>query len=483
MVLEDKQALEQISDIILEEEVSLDTLLDSSNLVTCNPYKHVFYDFRHLPLEDLQAFKVSAKYDVLRFGVFILSVLRFFSNCRKKGQEDMEDWCFLSSSFYNKLCGINCFSRTMKLLEALGYIHIDRRYQVGRYSMCYRLSKKFKEKEWQIANFDAFTKEFCGLKRKFCDIWESFCQHLKKWEKLPKGQKMKTVADAALAKCADLELIQDEDTPKERRLAAEARFKKLEAEIQTQNERIIKRNAIREAKGWKPIPLKMPNVTIEDIEKIYQDCLDSFGDPSKNYIKFDSATGRMFALWVNLKSIWRKNLRSRGKKLFNVDIRCAQPCLLSCLYEDSEKDSAEKEKFIKFVRENDFYQTMADQSPKETKLSRDDAKIQTFVLMFARNRTMVREPIYKIFKKMFPVLASRIYGIKKVNYKDVAKKMQTTEADIMIYGVLPEADSRGIRVYPIHDSMLCAEEDIPAVQEMIIRHFESVTGFKPVLKV
>lgn len=429
---------------------------------------------------------LSCGYHDYKVSLFIIALLRIYHFAFSKLNDG--GWIYLSTCFYGQhIAGTNSLAKVMTLLSEKGLIYKNDSYSKGNYSRSYKLHEDLLNCEWEKADFCESVKAFTG---RSCntDTWARLQEHLSGWESLGDDNPIKKLGEYVEDILKSTTLIERDREPE---IIAEATRAQEEnvREHQEKVDFINFKNKIREAKGQRLLSIPKLETTVESIAAGYRATLNAFSNDAEKYVKFHldkngkSGTNRLYSNVTNLKSIWRPDLRIDGDELFNIDIRCSQPCLMSVLYGNSPADLREKELFIQFVTEKDFYGELAANAPPGVTLSRAEAKGQTFILMFAPNQTMSKQPLFKSFEMFFPILAAKIKEIKRNDYKKLSFILQCTESDIMVLGVMNELMERGIRALSIHDSILCKEQDIPVVKEIISRHFESVTGFKPVLKI
>lgn len=443
-----------------------------------------FFDFRLPDCDLLKDIKFSSGVEMFT-ALGILSAIKFFSKITPK------EWVQLHSQWLARIFS-HSFAASCRKLEEKGLIIRSQQYKVGEYSKSFKLGPALAGIKWKVANFKEEAKKLMPKCKFHRDYWESFILEIKESNQLPEDHPLKPLRNSILDLLQDVTFEWDENTEKE--ILEEAQKAQIKGEklVAEQNLAIIKKNKWRVEKGWKEQPLKWVETTVESIAEGYRDAINAFSYESEKYVKVHidkvrankvkPGTNRVFTNITNLKGTWRKNLRYKGQKMVNVDIRCAQPSMMSSVYGSSPAEQAEKQRFMQFMTDFDFYGELAARS-KGNKLTRDDAKKETFTLMFAKNYTMYQKNLYKVLEKEFPILASLIAGAKKDDYKNFAFILQSTEAEIMIKGVLSELLlEKSIPAFSIHDSIMCLPEHREIVEETIKRKFCDKLGFNPVLK-
>ncbi len=419
---------------------------------------------------------------------FVFAFIKYFSQIRKKNG----GFTSISIKFLRKICNFERPSVLFRFMEKQGWIIINRHFIRGKKSRQYKLSPQIESEDWEPMTYDEFLIRLQAVKpvKSKCrnNNWAKFHNSIVTWRDLPEEDEMREIGAQTEEYLKDLEIDNSDGGLEEeiKVLSAESQ-KENEIENKENNDRIIKKNKTRALRGWKERPLEELNTTQESIAWYYTDSIEGIADLSRHYAHFHSespygeGTWRLFTNLTNLKSEIRRRARYKKQKLVNCDISCAQVCLLSCFYNDSETHQKEKQKFIDFVLNYDFYTEIGKASA--IPLTRKQAKIQSFVLMFARISTCLRTPFFKTFESLFPLLTKEINLIKKPDYRRLAYFCQKNEASIVVKGCLLELCRKKIVAFSIHDSILCLPQDLDTVKECITRHFEAVTGFKPKLKV
>lgn len=119
---------------------------------------------------------------------------------------------------------------------------------------------------------------------------------------------------------------------------------------------------------------------------------------------------------------------------------------------------------------------------KDRPLRRKDVKRQFMVMLFANTATTSRMPIFDVAATEWPALADYILAAKKDCYQNLARDCQQLESRLMIDGAAGSllADS-SIPIVTIHDAILTTEAHVPAVEAAIIEEFSRL-GVTPKTK-
>jgi len=196
------------------------------------------------------------------------------------------------------------------------------------------------------------------------------------------------------------------------------------------------------------------------------------------YAVVDKRTGRFFHNIANLPRDVRQFLSYQGKKLVEVDVSCCQPLLLSSLYpKDDEAAESERKRYLEVI-DNDFYGFFA----KEAGMERDKVKNAIFTDVFF-DKVHEGRLLWLQFNFHFPILAEIIRKIKYNDHTQLALKLQGLEAEGMIEGACKKLCQNEIFAIPIHDSILCVEEDVPLVHDTISAEMSRVARHKPIIKI
>jgi hypothetical protein len=408
----------------------------------------------------------------------LFAALRIFENyiTHKKLLTERGKFVTINSNFLRNV--ITTFSSdctaAINLAIYLGYIERDNSYRVGHYSKGFRLGVKFKNAKWIGIDFlDCLEANIVGQnwRSDSClpqtTLWNRFNMHRSAFLDT-EDPVLKALIDKQYEFFKHLRVVDDGTLES---AIIEAATKTVEK--RKKEDSLLKQSQIPD------------DYCIESVAQCLRNACDIINNGDVYIMIHDRShynwTERNFHPLTNLCSALRKYLRYKGQKLYNIDIRTCQVALLATLYD--LLDSPEKEernKFIEFINEKDFYTEVS----KNTNLDRPEAKNTTFKVMFAKNYSQ-KGVIYEEFKRLFPLLIDKIWSVKKnEGYKRIAQIMQRTESEIMIRGVLNELlVIENTPAFSIHDSILCLEEDINHVKDIISDFFFKKMKFFPVIKV
>lgn len=179
---------------------------------------------------------------------------------------------------------------------------------------------------------------------------------------------------------------------------------------------------------------------------------------------------------TRLKAETRKSLRVHGKPLVEIDIKNSQPLFLAKLLK--ERGIYGCDKYIAICQQ-DLYAYLAAKAGG----SRAEAKAAIIETVFFA-RLGERHPIKTLFKQEFPSVWEFIEKIKKKDYKKLARLLQRSEAQFVIYTVCERIrkENPELFVATIHDSILHLAKDSGYIRAVLEGEFAKY-GLKPKLEV
>jgi hypothetical protein len=194
----------------------------------------------------------------------------------------------------------------------------------------------------------------------------------------------------------------------------------------------------------------------------------------------DNVTGRVFNNVTSLPKLLRPFLLLDGQPVIEIDVANCQPFLLLSLYE--ETDNYECEKFKSEILSGKFYEFL-NNLQKHPYPEREQAKNATYKRILFGSLKQKRYNYYKVFAAQFPILDKKIDEIKTPRYQELARILQTLEADIMINGVIRKiANTTRIPVLTVHDSIITLPQHKKQVMELLECEFKEKFGVVPILR-
>ncbi len=190
----------------------------------------------------------------------------------------------------------------------------------------------------------------------------------------------------------------------------------------------------------------------------------------------DAFGWRFHSNLTHLKTEARRSLRVHGKPLVEIDIKNSQPLFLAKLLK--ERGIAGCDKYIEICQQ-DLYGYLAAMAG----VVRAEAKAAIIETVFFA-RLGARHAIKTLFKQEFPTVWQFIEGVKKRDYKKLARLLQRAEATFMIYTVCERIrrEAPDTFVATIHDSILHLPRDSEFIRAVLEGEFAK-WGLKPRLEI
>jgi len=195
---------------------------------------------------------------------------------------------------------------------------------------------------------------------------------------------------------------------------------------------------------------------------------------------YDNVTGRVFNNVTSLPRLIRPYLLIDGQPVIEIDVANCQPLFLISLY--GEKDYEEREKFKNVVSNGVFYE-FVNNLQKTPYAEREQAKDATYRRILFGSLKQKKYNFYKAFAAQFPILDKKIDSIKTARYQELARILQTLEADIVLNGVVRQiANTTKIPVLTVHDSIITLPRHKNQVIELLACEFKEKLGVVPILR-
>jgi len=385
---------------------------------------------------------------------FILSKI-VFKNLRKKG--DGYGFIQLQSKEMEKMIGRN-YAKTINLLFTKGIIHRSGRdYSVEKKrARAYRIAPEIAE-----SGLKAFKVSDRILRRKINKI-------SKEAQKLREKRARQKYGD----------MFDKKKFEKEYKWTAEESIRRM----------TIDDKAEEEIKNRKPTKMDKGN------ETYWNQCKDLLEEDGGFTPYVSPSSGRLFYIGCSFFKEVRKHFLLDGEETIEIDLACSQPFLAASLYPSYPEAKKEKEKFLKFVR-NDFYKEL--QKVSDFGQNRDDFKKTCYRDIFFGSAEMMKfTELGKLVEEKFPILHDIIYKIKKNNPNPpqenkkkkkkgniyFANKLQEKEADC-IFTSVGELKKLDIPCITVHDSIIVKKKDRKVTEEILMRIIKGKTGEYPQFKI
>jgi hypothetical protein len=222
--------------------------------------------------------------------------------------------------------------------------------------------------------------------------------------------------------------------------------------------------------------LKRQAHRIEVVQDEKSDQLQIIRDGLWRFNSKDAFGWRFHSNLTQLKTEARKSLRVRGKPLVEIDIKNSQPLFLAKLLRERGIEGCER--YIAICQQ-DLYAYLA----AKAGVARSEAKQAIIETVFFA-RIGARHPIKTLFMKEFPQVWEYIEGVKKKDYKKLARLLQWTEAQFVVYTVCERIRNEAPETFvaTIHDSILHMPKDSEYVRAVLETEFAK-WGLRPRLEV
>lgn len=227
------------------------------------------------------------------------------------------------------------------------------------------------------------------------------------------------------------------------------------------------------------------------------------------YFKVDNVAGRIHTNISNLPKELRPFLNYNGQKLINIDISNSQPFLFNILMLNHFSNNfqspnsllynsfnnflltspyvvqfSDVKMYVELTSKGKFYEYVMNEAGVKEKERGIFKKIFFERIFFCKNSKR-KYKVAKLFRNLFPNVYDVITDYKKEDYTQLAIKLQSAEAEIMINKICKRiAQERPeIFVSTIHDSILTTEENKDYICSVILNEFESNFNLKPSIKI
>ncbi len=192
----------------------------------------------------------------------------------------------------------------------------------------------------------------------------------------------------------------------------------------------------------------------------------------------NSTNGRLDTTLTNMPKEFRPLLRLDGcPDLLELDIRTAQPYLALRLLHERDADPAVIEEWAAAVCGSDLYSTLA----AELAVSRDEAKVCWFRLLFAHNRAS--SPPKTAFENRFPEVAEVFRNEKRHHNRNLAIRLQTFESHVVLEHIVPRLAALDIPVLTIHDCVIVPTGKASIAERVVSQELLSFVGYAPVIHI
>ena len=190
---------------------------------------------------------------------------------------------------------------------------------------------------------------------------------------------------------------------------------------------------------------------------------------------------RLYHAVSSLTRELRRHLRADGQPCGEADISACFPSILTTFYLTS---GAERTKFVGFVLA-DFYScllpTVIAISGKA--MTRDELKKKWMIELFGPD--YLRQHVWAAMQREFPDLCVQIERMRKGNYRNLARRLQKIESELVLDTAVPliKTALSGVAISTIHDCIVCPVEALEPVADILRATFAKALGFEPLIKI
>ena len=192
-------------------------------------------------------------------------------------------------------------------------------------------------------------------------------------------------------------------------------------------------------------------------------------------------------LWKELRQfLFIKN--EPGKQIYSLDVANCQPfCLIKIINENFPDGNLPEDakKYIALVSKGEFYKYLGSKMAVPLK-DMPEFKTTLFANVFYSTNAKgfdTKEAI--AFREEFSTVYQIIQQAKREIHNNLAIEMQKIEAQVILEGVLNTLMNKFQNDFfsSIHDSILCLEEHVGEVKNLLINHFRNEVGYSPLVRI
>lgn len=267
----------------------------------------------------------------------------------------------------------------------------------------------------------------------------------------------------------------------------EKTFLKIRLDIEGAQKRLNLAKSTEEELSWQRSGKRVYQKKMtKELACYYQMFIDRFNNDK--FFHVDYKTGRIYSTLSNLPKMLRPYLRIDGKPFVELDISNSQPLILCLLYRkwceynriDVQPDGIE---YQILCETGQFYYNFENYVNDNNVPVFKTFKTDVFTRIFFNKEYGSLTQYQRLFKTRFPSVFQCIQDIKKPHYKEVAKKLQKYEADLIIKKIANRLLEEGITTfYTIHDCIAITPEYQEMALKVMHEEFEN-EGIEPRIKV
>ncbi len=390
----------------------------------------------------------------------------------------MGHWIGMHSHELRRIAG-GRYAQTIRECVNAGYIEVNDRYSVGRFSKSYRLTRQYRNHQ---------TDPF--LIRKCCGT--SGLNSIRLAESDRTGQRLaghfKDVSIPANVRFSNWDAYCVDRMREERWYATRCLYGRFHTTFTGMSRRVRRRLVISgekvdetDVKNCQPLILGLS--VKNEIQSSFT-CANGQNVPSLGSTGPKGARQNTKTATTNQTTIKSSACSSSHQVIHNQHQNHGNnPLTICCIpvdlirYLDLCSQGLVYETILEFFKEF----TLWDFIPPRFRhrfggnrpINRNDIKRQFLILLFSNTEMMKQLKIFHEFERHFPSVAQYLCSAKTTQYQDVARNCQRIESKTMIDGVAAKLSSR-FPVITIHDSIISSRSRVDEVEACIREHFEQL---------
>jgi hypothetical protein len=202
------------------------------------------------------------------------------------------------------------------------------------------------------------------------------------------------------------------------------------------------------------------------------------------YFKRNKTNFRLDTNLTTLPSYLRQFIVS-DEVLWHIDIKNSQPFFLYChlQYDKLFNSYDELERYGRIVANGELYEKFGEFWTKETGEVKTRQQIKEMIFKIFYSKFHSYKKYKDVFEKMFPNIMAHIYYLSSVANNALAIQLQTMESHIVLDEIMFKLGEKGITPFTIHDSFICADDELEEVLATIKENFTTKYKIVPELHV
>jgi hypothetical protein len=202
------------------------------------------------------------------------------------------------------------------------------------------------------------------------------------------------------------------------------------------------------------------------------------------FFKRNKTNNRLDTNLTTLPSYLRQYIIS-DEVLWHIDIKNSQPFFLYCdlKYDKLFNSYEELERYGRLVENGELYEVFGEFWTKETGEEKTRQQIKEMVCKIFYSKFHSFKKYKDVFGKMFPNIMEHIYYVNSVAHNTLAIQLQTMESNMVLDEIMLALAAKNITPFTIHDSFICADDELQIVLDTIKENFINKYNIVPELHV